>query len=166
VARLAAGGAYEGFVRALVLDLKLRGRRPAATALGRLIAAAARRLPLRARALAWVPGRREDLARRGFDHAALLAVETARLLGVPARPLLVRVADTVDQTTLSRAARQANLEGAFCARPCRGAVAVVDDLITTGATAAAAAAALRRAGANEVELLTACAAPPPSKSDY
>lgn len=162
IARLAAGAAYDGAARALVLDLKLAGRRPAAAALAGLAAAAARRVPLRAEALAWVPGRRRDIARRGFDHAALLAAETARLLGLPALPLLVRLADTPDQTTLTRAGRLANLEGAFDARPCAGVIAVVDDLVTTGATGAAAAAALRRAGARQVELLVACAAPPPA----
>lgn len=166
IARLAAGAAYDGAARALVLDLKLAGRRPAAAALARLAAAAARRVPLRAEALAWVPGRRRDVARRGFDHAALLAAETARLLGLPARPLLVRLADTPDQTTLTRAGRLANLEGAFGARPCTGVVAVVDDLVTTGATGAAAAAALRGAGAGAVELLVACAAPPRANPDY
>jgi predicted amidophosphoribosyltransferase len=68
------------------------------------------------------------------------------------------VRDTGHQLGLARAARSANLQGAFVVTPAnatwvRGArIALVDDVLTTGATAHAATRALRAAGAREVQV--------------
>ncbi|MET0382853.1 MAG: ComF family protein [Burkholderiaceae bacterium] len=106
-----------------------------------------------------VPLSRERLRERGYNQAWELARRLARALGLDARAdALFRVRDTGRQLGLQRDARRANLRDAFVAAPrhaawVRGAaVALVDDVLTTGATAQAAARALLAAGARDVQL--------------
>jgi predicted amidophosphoribosyltransferase len=122
------------------------------------LAAQVRREGLTASVLTWVPGRRRDIRRRGFDHARELARRLAGELGIEALPLLGRRLDRPDQAGLSAKDRRSNLLGSFLSRPSPERVALVDDLITTGATATACALALKGAGATRVELLAACSA--------
>lgn len=108
--------------------------------------------------ITWVPGRRRDIRRRGYDHAALLAAGLAAELGLPRSPLLRRVRTTDDQSELSRAGRRANVTGAFSARRCPPRVVLVDDVVTTGATVDSCEAALRSAGARSIEVVVAALA--------
>ena len=158
VERVLAGFAYEGVARGLVLGLKLRHRRGCGAPLVAGMARVVYRRGLLGSLVTWVPGRRRDILDRGFDHAALLARGVSRELGLRRRGLLVRTGRSADQTDLGRAERFSNLEGAFRARPVRGRVVLVDDLVTTGATAGACARALLEAGATSVEVLAACRA--------
>lgn len=86
-------------------------------------------------------------ARRGFDHAGLIATELARIWGVPSMRLLDAPA-AADQRTLGRRGRIGNMAGRFAAAtvamPARAVV--VDDVLTTGATMGDACAALETAG--------------------
>jgi predicted amidophosphoribosyltransferase len=156
--RIMAPWAYEGAARGLVLGLKLGGSRPCGEALAAEMCRALRRAGVAADLVTWVPARRRDVRRRGFDHAEVLARAVAPALGLPARGLLVRVEDRRDQASLTRDQRRRNLLGAFRALPCGGSVLLVDDLVTTGATAAACSEALLAAGAASVEVLVACRA--------
>jgi ComF family protein len=156
--RLIAGWDYSGPARALILALKLRRERACARPLAGRLAEQVRTAGLAATVLTWVPGRRKDVRRRGFDHAAELAGLLARALGLPAAPLLRRTIDRPDQAGLSAEDRLSNLLGSFEAQPCPAHIALVDDLITTGATATACASALMTSGATSIELLAACSA--------
>lgn len=104
-----------------------------------------------------VPLHRDQLVRRGYNQAALLARELARRERAPIDyRALLRVRATCPQVGLGRRARERNVAGAFRACPERVGgrqVVLVDDVITTGATAAACTRALRRAGAAAVEVL-------------
>lgn len=106
-----------------------------------------------------VPLHWRRLAQRGFNHAEILARETARFAQVDT-PLdalsLRRVRATPSQTGLSADQRARNVDGAFAVLPRRARrlagqrVLLVDDIATTGATLAAATRALLRAGATGV----------------
>ncbi|MFL6696314.1 MAG: ComF family protein [Vitreoscilla sp.] len=106
-----------------------------------------------------VPLSRERLRERGYNQSWELARRLARALALEARAdALFRVRDTGHQLGLHRAARGANLQGAFVVSPrhagwVRGAhIALVDDVLTTGATAHAATRTLRAAGARDVQV--------------
>ena len=101
-----------------------------------------------------VPLSVQRLGERGFNQSALLA---RRLAGVKVDTgTLLRLHATEAQSSLPRAQRLRNLQGAFAMEPGRAAalrgqrVVLVDDVMTTGATLHAAALALREAGAAHI----------------
>ena len=144
--------AFRDMGRAAVLRLKYRGQRSLAEVIARLLVE--RAAALSPRALTWVPTDPGRLARRGFDQAALITIELARLIEVPCAPLLHRVRKTVPQVGLDTAKRRENLMGAFrCRIPSPSEVCVVDDVYTTGASMSEAARALKAAGAQRVMAL-------------
>lgn len=104
-----------------------------------------------------VPLHRRRLAERGFSQSHLLARAARRFAGlaVPLIEALQRTRPTDEQAGLTRAARTANVAGAFSANPDdvrRRHVLLIDDVVTTGATVSACARALRRAGAARVTI--------------
>jgi predicted amidophosphoribosyltransferase len=84
-------------------------------------------------------------------------VRFARVGAPVAHDVLLRLRPTAEQAGLARAARIANVAGAFAvtdAARVRGRrVVLVDDVVTTGATAAACTRVLRRAGASAVTVV-------------
>ena len=95
-----------------------------------------------------VPVHAERRRERGYNQAELIA----RALG-PSHLILERVRPTTKQHRLDRAARLANLRGAF--RVASGVsvpsvVVLVDDIITTTATLEACASVLRETGVEAV----------------
>ncbi len=98
-----------------------------------------------------IPVHRERLAHRGYNQAALLADALARPRRLRVVPALERVRPTTKQHRLNRAARLANLRGAFAATGRAPPVAIlVDDIITTTATLEACATVLRDADSTAV----------------
>lgn len=157
VDRVTAAWEYDDIARSLVLALKLRGRREAAHHLAVGMAGRIWSTSSKVDALVWIPGRRADIRRRGFDHAKAIAQELSSLLGIPSMPALRRTGDRTDQTGLGAKQRRANLAGAFTATGVPPRVAIVDDVMTTGATLGEAGRALRTTGAAYVEGVVACA---------
>jgi ComF family protein len=149
-------GAYAGPLRAAIHRLKYGGERGLADDLGALVALeVARDLAggVAIDTVVAVPLHPTRAASRGYDQAALLAAVVASRTGLPLRPALRRVRQSRPQVELDRAARAANVRGAFVSEASslrRLAVALVDDVATTGATIADAVAAARAAGARSV----------------
>lgn len=132
---------------ALVHSLKFRGELALAPLLGRRLAEA---IPAPVDWVVPVPLSRRRLKERGYNQA----VEIARHLG--RGQLLVsaceRSRDSAPQLDLPFAARRRNVKGCFVARQSfeGAAVAVVDDVMTTGATLDEMARTLKEAGAASV----------------
>ena len=153
---IAAATLYTDGSRRLVLALKHGGRIALAPMMARLIAAR-----LRGVGPGWlvvpVPLHRWRLWRRGFNQAALLAREIARLTDATVLvDGLERRKPTPSLGGLGRKARARALSGAIGVRADRrhrldgACVVLVDDVLTSGATSDACVAALKKAGAHSV----------------
>ncbi|MGH3140140.1 MAG: ComF family protein [Gaiellales bacterium] len=152
--RAAAALAYEGAGLELVHQLKSGRRRalarPAGAAIATLLGVG------ECEAVCWVPGDRWRTIQRGCHPAELLAREVARRWRLPAVDLLEPARLRRPQRGLDTAARRRNVREAFRVRAAAvpAAVALVDDVYTTGATLDACARALRAGGAASVEAFT------------
>lgn len=152
-------GFYEGALRAAVLELK---RQPhVSPRLAHLMLATLRRAPLNsANLIIPVPLHSERERERGFNQAALLARELARLSHLPLDEHSVarRVHTERHRAGMDARARRDSVADAFAIRHPKliagQRVLLVDDVFTTGATVSACAAALKEAGAEEVFVLT------------
>ncbi|WP_269538702.1 ComF family protein [Cerasicoccus fimbriatus] len=96
---------------------------------------------------------------RGYNQSELIARELSAASGSPMADILRRTKFTETQTRLDRAARQANLRGAF--ELAKGAqlapdqrYILVDDVFTTGATLNSAAKTLLQCGAEQIDVVT------------
>ena len=101
---------------------------------------------------------------RGFNHAHEIARRVSSYLAIPLARELRRTRDAPPQAGLTLRERTRNVRDAFEAREgvTDRAVAIVDDVMTTGATLRAAALALRKAGAVRVDAWIVARTPPPA----
>lgn len=154
--------AYGGPLASVIAAAKFDRRRESAKALGRLLASdrAAQQVARTCDTLVPIPLSPLRGWQRGFNQAEVIARQCARAWSRPlASRALRRVRDTIAQSELPRAQRDANMWDAFVATGAlRGKVALIDDVVTSGATLHDAARALRQAGADEVVGLTVCQA--------
>jgi ComF family protein len=147
---------YEFPLVELVHRLKYGGQIAIARILGTLLA---RRLAERGApavdALVPVPLHPSREASRGYNQAGEIARFAGEILGRPvANRIALRIRATEEQAALPSLVRRINVSGAFAVRdvPVPPAVAIVDDVLTTGSTADALAQALKRAGCRRVEV--------------
>jgi ComF family protein len=149
---------YQEPLRSLIHALKYEGNTRLSVPLGLLLAQAFRRYALAADALLPVPLHQERYAKRGYNHAALLAQVCAQQLALPCyEDMLVRHRDTPPQVGLGPGERQQNVQGAFACSPAFAqgvlvgrTLVIIDDVCTSGATLEACAAPLFAAGARAV----------------
>jgi len=154
---------------ALITRFKFHGALDLTTTLTGLVRAAQTRSG--APPAAWVlpvPLSDARLRERGFNQAWELARRLALPAGCRADPrLLLRVRDSPHQLALAPDRRAINVHGVFAVEPRRRAelrgraVAVVDDVMTTGATGAEIARVLLQAGAAQVDLWVVARTPRP-----
>ena len=142
--------AYRFPADTLVHALKFRSQLALAPLLGDLLIEAIReRIDL----VVPVPLSRERLRERGYNQAAEIARHVAKERRARLElTIVIRERDTRAQADLPWSDRARNVRGAFrCERSLDGAaIAVVDDVMTTGATLDELAATLKRAGAARV----------------
>jgi predicted amidophosphoribosyltransferase len=148
-----AAVAYDDDVRQLVRAWKDRGvRHLAAEAAAAVVGVVPRP---RCGAVSFVPPDRARTLERGHHPAERLARELGERWSLPALSLVRRTRPVPRQRGLALAERRRNVAGAFApTTQVPPAVALVDDVYTSGATAAAAASALRKGGARRVEVVT------------
>ena len=159
--RLRAVCTFDGTARALVHGLKYRDRTELTPMMAHWMARAGAELIADCDVIVPVPLHRWRLVSRRFNQAADLA---RALEGETGRPMLAnalrRKRRTAQQVGLGKAAREANMKGAFDVTAQGKSeligkrVLLIDDVYTTGATVSAATRALKRAGAAKVDVLT------------
>jgi ComF family protein len=101
-----------------------------------------------------VPLHWRRVQKRGFDQGLEIAKVMARVLQLPLQATLQRTRNTESQQGLSREQRQHNLDGAFVLRKplAYRAVALVDDVLTTGSTVSEIARLLQQSGVESVHV--------------
>jgi ComF family protein len=150
---------FTGTTRRALHALKYGGERRIAPYVGAAVARRWARAGAGGDVLVPVPASPDRVRDRGYDQAALIAVEAGRRLRMPVLNALERTRATTAQFDLDRTERASNLDRAFrvpeLARPDVAGrwIVLVDDVITTGATLAACAAALVDAGAAAVSAI-------------
>jgi len=161
--RAVAYGSYDGGLRELIHLLKYNGVSPAASVLGRMLAASLTQLEpaFEDEEILIVPvplykGKRQQ---RGFNQAETIAREAMRFYPEKARfalanDTLLRVRDTQSQIGLTSHQRRENMRGAFAVSDGSAvagrSIVVVDDVYTTGTTLSECARVLQKAGATRV----------------
>jgi predicted amidophosphoribosyltransferase len=166
--RLDAAFVYDGLVRALLLELKLRGRvdlaGPLGVRFGALVRSALAEAPPGTLVLR-VPPSRAGRRRRGFDPVVLLltrggvrrAGRTPRLRRVRAGPSDASGGGQKERTALERV--DATVGTLAAPDLADRTVVLVDDVVTTGVTMAEAVRAVRAAGGRVVRCVCAASVP-------
>jgi ComF family protein len=107
--------------------------------------------------LVCVPLHEGRMKERGYNQAALLALELSGLYGLPAYDGMMRVRETAKQFDLGPKERIENVSGAFALKEgfcVEGRdILLVDDVLTTGATVMECGRALIKAGAKSVNVV-------------
>jgi len=163
-AKAAAYGSYDGGLRELIHLLKYEQVRPAAGALGGMLAEAISTLAMGSEAILVVPVplHRRKLRQRGFNQAELITRAALKRIGgerfVLKPGILERRRETQSQIGLTRRQRRENMRGAFAVvkpHAVKGReILIVDDVFTTGTTVSECARVLRRSGASKVYVAT------------
>lgn len=143
-------GPHAGILRRLVHALKYRGAYRLAPFLAELLLARLLLWQWQPDLIVHLPTTATRRRLRGYDQAQLLAAALSRQAHVPHRAALTRRAGRGKLVGQGRAARVANLSGAFRARGVNGLrLLLIDDVLTSGATLADARRAAAAAGATE-----------------
>ncbi|HEU4622087.1 MAG TPA: ComF family protein [Burkholderiaceae bacterium] len=151
------GAEYVAPLDRLVRDLKFNRSFHCARPLAAWLAHAPPPIP-HIDAIVPIPLSPQRLAARGYNQSRILAARLSRAWKIPlADAWLMRVVEHPPLASLAARERVEAIRGAFVALPaCAGkAVALVDDVMTSGATMREAARVLKAAGASAV---VACAA--------
>ena len=155
VCRVYVAYEYEQEARHAIFRFKYEGKRLLAKPMARLIFDCFGKMGYDF--LVPVPLHAARIKERGFNQAALLAMELSGLMDLPAYDGMVRIKDTKQQFQLDFEERADNMVNAFGIKESFDVrnknVLLVDDILTTGATVAECAKVLKEVGAKSVSLV-------------
>jgi ComF family protein len=159
--RARAAGIYDGLLRQAILNLKYGEKRRLAAPLGAYLAEFLTTEPFALETfdlLVPVPLHAARLRSRGFNQAALVALEVGKSLNLPvSENALRRTRRTKAQMRLTAAERARNIQGAFeVPNPSLvegKSILLLDDVLTTLSTAEECARVLMNAGAKRVNVV-------------
>lgn len=144
---------YDGKMETLIKNLKYHNKRYLATIFADLSKDKLNKIDYDM--LCFVPSM--NIKKRGYNQAELIAraIDNNRTAEV-----LIKIRDTVSQTTLSGKEREENVKGAFAVKDKAAVwnkrVLLVDDVYTTGSTVNECKKVLLEAGAKSVGIYTIC----------
>ena len=143
---------FDGKTKEAIHAFKYRGRTGLKKYFGKTIYESIIKADIRPDVITFIPMHWTRLFIRGYNQAALIAEELAKITGIRTDfHALTKIRSTKSQAGLDREARRKNIKDSISARGVKGLnVLVIDDVITTGETAGAAAKALKKAGADKV----------------
>lgn len=148
--KVRAVGSYDGALRIAHHGFKFEGMEFLKLALaGRMVSSSIPAFWGEVEALIPVPLSAERERERGYNPAALLAVEISKIIRIPFRPMLRKIKSTKPQMSLTREERLRNPKGAYQVKdegPVPLKVILVDDVFTTGATLEECAKVLKKSG--------------------
>ena len=165
--RCIAPFSYEGKVRNAILEYKFSSIKFNAESLARRLAEVLSDIAQDTDIVCWVPVSKKRRRERGFDQSELLAVKTARLLGINCACLLKKIKNNETQHRLDKEQRAANVKNVYAAAKPKlikdKRILLVDDICTTGNTLAECCRVLYSAGARSVLCAAAAITPTPDK---
>lgn len=146
---------YNEFMRKLVQDFKFHGKSYLYRPLAYLMLETLNEIEEDIDKIFYVPSHRKKEAKRGYNHAELLASYISKHRDLPiSRNNLVKIKNTRPQNKLDKKERIFNLIDSFKVRDKREVrgktILLIDDIITTGSTMRECAETLYLAGAKEI----------------
>ena len=154
---LTAFTVYDTVSRAFILEIKSKSNGYAISAAAYMIAKSLIEEDFTANVdfITYVPMRKRDIQKRGYNQTKLLAKEVSGILGLPFVTLLKKNRDTMEQKKLSAEERKKNVKDAFSLASKRCDITsknilIIDDVCTTGSTLSESARVLKSAGAGKV----------------
>ena len=106
-----------------------------------------------------VPLNKKREKARGYNQSALIATELSKKLGLKiATNNLIKIKNTVEQSSLNKTKRQKNLKGAYKLTDTKNLknkkVLLIDDIYTTGSTANECSRIVKKAHVQKIGILT------------
>lgn len=144
---------YEGLMQEVIRRFKYHGETDLAYPLAQLMREKFGEL---SGLIVPLPLHENKIRERGYNQTLVLAEALSEITYCRVYPALIRVKETVSQTTLNRYQRLHNVAGAFkTVLEVRGRkLVLLDDVLTTGATVNEAKREMLLSGAKEVKILT------------
>lgn len=150
---------YAGSVKELIIRLKYKSDFNCGEILSRYMIRKIVEENIPCDILTYVPMRKKDFKKRGYNQSECLAKNIGEELNIPILTTLKKIENTKDQIGLNGKERWKNIKDSFKAinkeKLKNKKIIIVDDVVTTGATAFYCAQELFKSEVKEINILTA-----------